>query len=258
MVLRSFRCVEPQFSLKLLTSFSVGSPYQIECTLHVCVFVPCETSAIINGNKNRSMILNCFRDCIIFNSGLVRSARTYTSFAFKFLVQFEACEQRVHIACYTAVSVLFARSPACFPEFALMWCVFRCICNCMRVRSIPMQLACSVLLTLALFAMSFSVWLVYIWAVVYLMQRMFNISESSWSIALKMGKETEWSVLRSLVDEILTKINFRTDSNLGLHLAIFLRFNWVRFIVNSFPSMMMNSKKSNKSNGFLKESDQWN
>lgn len=40
----TFRCVEPQFSLKLLTSFSVGY-YPIEYRMFV--FVPCETSAII-------------------------------------------------------------------------------------------------------------------------------------------------------------------------------------------------------------------
>lgn len=113
------------------------------------VFVPCETSAIINGNKNRSMILNCFRDCIIFNSGLVwfgsvelswvELSRTHTSFAFKFLVCLKHVRQRA-LLLVTVVSVLFAYS---LPQFALMWWA------CMRVCSIPMQLV----QTVALFGM---------------------------------------------------------------------------------------------------------
>lgn len=112
------------------------------------VFVPCETSAIINGNKNRSMILNCFRDCIIFNSGLVwfgsvelswvELSRTHTSFAFKFLVYLKHVRQRA-LLLVTVVSVLFAcllASPICFDVMGLYACLFHSNAACSNCGSV--------------------------------------------------------------------------------------------------------------------------
>lgn len=122
----AFRCVAfAKFSLKLLTSFSVGF-----IRWHVCCFVPCETSAIIIAIDRWFWIV--FRHCIICNCfgsvwfGLVR-LNIYVHFIC--IRNFWFIWSMWDLACYCCncvrvlVPSIYSTSIRCFRRISPLICV---------------------------------------------------------------------------------------------------------------------------------------